>query len=419
MTLDWTPLRAVVIQSDDWGLCAWSPDDEARRALADTPAFRSPAGLAYGGSTLESAADVRGLAGVLEGLRGGDGNAPVLQANTIVAAPDYDALRAAALPIGPLPLREPPELPSRWARPGLWDELRRAVAGGVWWPELHGLHHLPETAWLAALRRGDDDARRALAHQSPVCAAVEAGGEYDPAEPWEVRDRNLTLAAGAFERRFGRPPASLCPPDYRWDDRLEDRAAALGIAALQGKSEQHGAPARRLRRLWHRRRWPRRRGGLLHLPPRIAFEPRLGAPRTGAAAARRAARAAGGRGQPAVLSTHRVNYAHLDADVSSGGRAALGELLAGLCEDGAVFVTDAEIAQLVARGWSRRDVGDRETLLRYHGRPGEPVRLGLPAGASAARIADSRDGEARLEVDGREAEARVNVGCHRIEWSRA
>ena len=240
-----------------------------------------------------------------------------------------------------------------------------------------------------------------------------------PSEPAIARDRNLTLATECFTHLFGRAPASLCPPDYRWDDRLESQAEHLGLAAIQGKSEQHGARLPRLRRLWHRHHWPRFGGRKLYLPPRIAFEPRAGDARTGVAAAHAAARDAWRRGQPAVLSTHRVNYAHLDADASPAGRAALGDLLQKLCADRAVFLTDAEITQLVTGGWSRRDLGDRGLLLRYHGVPGEAVRFALPPGVRGAKFAETRDDGARIEVSGGQAEVRVNVGDHRIEWSRA
>ena len=43
MNLDWHRLRAVVLESDDWGLCGWVPDDRAHRALANQPAFRTEA----------------------------------------------------------------------------------------------------------------------------------------------------------------------------------------------------------------------------------------------------------------------------------------------------------------------------------------------------------------------------------------
>jgi hypothetical protein len=272
MNLDWTRLRAVVLESDDWGLCAWSPDHQAWRALADQPAFRTPWGRRYAGSTLESAEDVRVLTDTLLEFRGGDGFPPVWQANTVMSSPDYARLEPPVFAVEQLPLLDFPNVPARWGRPRLWEQLSIARMSGVWWPELHGLHHLPETAWLTALRRGESDARRAHEHQSPVCRAVDASGEYDRAEPLAVRRRNLELAVARFRALFGRLPGSLCPPDYRWDEQLESDAERLGIAVLQGKPEQLGhsfpaaAPPAAPPPL------AERTGARFYLPPRIAFE---------------------------------------------------------------------------------------------------------------------------------------------------
>jgi hypothetical protein len=420
VNLDWHRLKAVVIESDDWGLCAWSADDQAFRALADTPAFRSPAGRRYGGSTLESAADVNAIAALLGQVRGGDGFPPVWQANTIVGGPDYARLVPPDFAAGRLPVVFHPESPSRWRRPGLWDEIRAAIAAGVWWPELHGLHHLPEQAWLSALRQGHADARRAFEHQSPVCEAVESSGEHDPREPLATRTAALEEAEAGFRSLFGRPPRSLCPPDYRWDERLERDAERLGITVLQGKAEQDGVPLRRLRRAGLAWRWPNRAGARFYMPPRIAFEPEAGQPaRAGAAAVHRAVRRAWRRGQPAVVSTHRANYVHLDAARAGAGRGALADLLHRLAGDGAVFLADFEVRDLCERAWSVRPIGDRGALVRYYGVPGEPVHLTLPAGVTGAR---AREGEGPdfVEVTARDGGlvARFNIGEYLLEWER-
>ena len=353
MRPDWGRLKAVVLESDDWGLCAWSADDEAYRILAATPVFARPAGRVYGRSTLESAADVRALRETLLEFRGADGSPPVWQANTVVASPDYERLAREGFEVDEPPLVLLPETPSRWQRPGLWAEVRESIAAGVWWPELHGLHHLPGRAWLEALRRGAADARLAFTQQCPVCEAVEASGEYDASEPVASRERSLEQAFALFTRLFGRPPGSLCPPDYRWDAVLEAQASRLGVTVLQGAAERAGCCWPRARRLLHRWRLPESRGGLLRMPPRIAFEPRGDAApgsRLGAGRTRAAVHAAWGRGQPAVVSSHRHNYAHLDAAWSEAGRTALRDLLRGLCKDGAVFLTDARVHDLAAGG---------------------------------------------------------------------
>src|SRR2546422_2790908 len=41
-----------------------------------------------------------------------------------------------------------------------------------------------------------------------------------------------------FRSLFGRQASSFCPPDYRWDDRLEAHAESLGVGTFQGKGEQ-------------------------------------------------------------------------------------------------------------------------------------------------------------------------------------
>ncbi len=426
MNLDWHRLKAVVLESDDWGLCAWVPDEQAHRVLAGEPAFRSVPGQRYGRSTLESATDVRALVELLLEFRGGDGLPPVWQANTIVATPDWSRLVPPLFEVRELPVTGLDALPARWLRRGLLEAYAEAHRRGVWWAELHGLHHLPETAWLHALRIGQHDARLAHECQSPVCAAVEAGGEYDPSEPREVRARLLREAVARFTALFGRAPTSFCPPDYRFDDWLEAEAESLGLTTLQGKPEQGSGHLVALRRRWLGLRFPLRAGARFYMPPRIAFEPRGrddGGGKVGGDAAHRAAREAWSRGQPAVISSHRLNYAHLDPHWSEAGRAALRELLRRLCADGAVFLTDVEVRSLVERAWSLRPLGSRGVLLRHYGVPRGPLRFPAPAGATGARLhpaaehGGAADGEVKVEAG--TAEARVNLGEHVIEWATA
>jgi hypothetical protein len=421
VNLDWRRLKAVVIESDDWGLCAWSTDAHAFRVLADTPVYRHPAGRRYGGSTLESAEDMAALRAILEGSVPEGAIPPVLQANTVMASPDYDRLRPPMFEAEVLPLTDFPATPARWRRPGLDRALHGAIDAGVWWPELHGLHHLPEAAWLRGLRRGESDARRAFEQQSMVCSAVETGGEYGAAEPLDLRRRNLALAVEKFRATFGRAPASFCPPDYHWDDALDRDAETLGLRIFQGVAESAGARVPRFRRLFHRFRWPHFEGARFVLPPRIAFEPltaegpseALGVDRTW-----RAVQEAWGRGQPAVVSSHRMNFVHLQTGWADSGREALGALLARLTGAGAMFLVDFEVRELLERGWSLRRVGASAAVLRYFGVPGAPVLLAALAGVDAAAIRTAGAG-ARFEPAEGGVMARVNVGSYRLDWGRA
>lgn len=422
MNLDWKRMKAVVLESDDWGLCAWSPDLQAYRVLSDLPMFRSPAGRRYGGSTLERASDVKNMAGLLMEFRGGDGFPPVLQANTVMAAPDYARLNPPAFVCDELPLINLPLTPSRWARPGLWGEIVAAREAGVWWPELHGLHHLPECAWLRALRTGVLDARRAFEQQSPVCEAVASSGEYDPREPLEVRIRNLEGAVQRFEQLVGRPPESFCPPDYHADARIEAEAERLGIHTLQGRPERAGGGWPRLRHFLGRFRFPDVEGGRFYLPPRIAFEPGAGGGEravVGLEGALRGVRAAWSRSQPAIVSTHRANYVQLDEARGAEGVDRLRAFLAALVSDGAVFLTDAEAYALVERHWSTRPVGARGALVRHWGVPGEPLRFPAPPGVERVAVREGQSTGVTAEIQNGQVELRCNIGELLLEWRRA
>jgi hypothetical protein len=173
-----------------------------------------------------------------------------------------------------------------------------------------------------------------------------------------------------------------------------------------------------MRRLVTRNRWPWRLGSRFYMPPRIAFEPRARDERVGVDAAHAAVRAAWGRGQPAVVSTHRASYAHLDAAESGAGRGALKDLLSRLTLDGATFLVDAEVRQLADRGWSVRALGDRGALLRSRVGPRESLSFPAPAHVSGVALREGAVEGADLSIDAGTVTARVPVGEYLIEWQR-
>jgi hypothetical protein len=272
---------------------------------------------------------------------------------------------------------------------------------------------------MDALRRGDADARLAARHEVLVCAAVEASGEYDAREPHTARSWRIEKAVARFREVFGRLPSSVCPPDYRWNEQLEQDLERLSVTTIQGKGEQHGASRGPLTRRLLAPHGIRVRGRRFYLPARIAFEPAVegaGSSRLGAEAAHRAVRAAWRRGQPAVVSTHRHNLVHLDAARAERGRDALRGLLSRLCEDGAVFLVDREVRELVERGWSAREIGERGVLVRRHAEAPRTIRLPAPADARQVHVRNGRVESATIERG--EAHVRLGEGEALFEWER-
>ena len=90
------------------------------------------------------------------------------------------------------------------------------------------------------------------------------------------------------------------------------------------------------------------------------------------------------RGEPAVVETHRVNFAHVDTAVVGTGLRALAAYLDGvgsLPGPGAVFLTDAEIAALAGNGTSLAERG-AERIARNGTRSRRLVDAGPGGGAA-------------------------------------
>lgn len=353
--VDWTALRAVAIESDDWGLAGFLPSAEV---LADLDRDQLAPGSfppVYWGSTLEDSTAVAALCRVLASHRGGDGLPAVFQPNYVTGSWEWRD--------GTWLQHDFPAFPSQYQRPGLLTAVREGVAAGVWYPELHARWHY------------DPDRRFALALSSPTAREATARGvllfpDSEKARelgPWRERsdlERELAGSAAVFQAAFGRPPGSIIAPDYTWNTAMEELWERHGFRVIQAKREQRdpGLGAGRLARLrkylerqWALRRHPDRK----YLERNCRLEPvQWEDPQAVVERCLAETRSAWRACQPAIVESHRVNFAHLDLSVQQAGLEALDAYLAGVVagQDGPIFLTDVEIAQLTARGtsWVRR-----------------------------------------------------------------
>ncbi len=407
--VDWRAARAVVIESDDWGLCGYAPDADAVAGsgvvadnLARLRTGNTPA--AYLNSTLEDSAAVSALAAVLSGCRGRDGGPAVLQPNYIMGwlaagsgtgSPGGPAFRSGTLP----------EFPAEYARPGLWKAVADAVAAGVWYPEYHGLWHYDPAARAAACAR-DPIAAAAARRGFLLFPGSQHSFELDDARPLALVAAELATGLTAFEVVFGRAPDAVIAPDYHWSRRHERLWRAAGLTVVQSQREQrhpdYEGPLGRLRKALARplRRLSEHR--LVYLERNVRLETaQIGDPAEATARAERRVRRAWNRGEPAVVESHRVNYAHLEPEVATEGREALAGLLSALGDE-PLYLTDVEVARLSRGGTSWRQAGDG-LWVRNLSHARRPVVL--PGG----RLFFAAAGESRL-VDGPSRRSGVQGG---------
>jgi hypothetical protein len=394
--VDWSQQRAVVLESDDWGLCGFVPDSAAwqgidRRVLAPG---RFPA--AYWNSTLEDSAQLGRLGRVLMRHRDLDGLPPVLQPNYILSALSYDQ---ATEDSGRWRRFNLPDLPPRYGRAGLWEMVAALQEAGVWHPELHGRYHYDPQRRQRAVQ-DNPTARRAAARGILIFPGSSRALELDPRRGRQSLAADLDTMMSIFAGLFGRAPVSVVAPDYSWTAMSEELWQSSGLRVVQAKRQQRrpqgsdGRPLTRavkvLARAWDRFARP----DLVYLERNCDLEPsQADGWRAEAAVCLDQIEAVWRGGEPAIVETHRVNYVHLDGARAERGRRALAALLAGLLGEGSTragarFLVDDELAQLYRTGTSSMSRGDRLVLRNAtHSWRLLPV---TEAGEGEARLASRR-----------------------------
>lgn len=378
--VDWSRLRTVTIESDDWGLAGFAPSIDAwdgidRQLLA--PGNFPPV---YWNSTLEDKLVVAEMASILQAHVGRDGLPAVFQPNYVTGSWEWFPASESWVS------RDWPEVPSHYARPGLKTAVDRAVEMGVWYPELHARwHYDPLMRQEASFQ--DANARRALLQGITLFPGSEKARELGPWRSLDDLARELDDSMQAFSRVFGRLPGSVIAPDYTWNRDLENLWESRGLMTIQAKREQRN-PALgygltgRLKKFLARRiaAWlhPDRR----YLDRNVRLEPvQAPDPENVIDQALTDTRRAWSRGEPAIVETHRVNFAHLESAVADKGQQALSAYLQGVTHSESpapVFLADREVAGLQGGGvsWIQRG----KTVVLRNGTHNQRV-ISLPAQA--------------------------------------
>lgn len=350
--VDWQSLSAVVIESDDWGLAGFVPDADAWRGLDRDQLATGSFPAVYWLSTLEDSSMVAELNTVLSGHLGRDGHPAVLQPNYVMSSLAHDGEQWGRYDL--------PVLPPLYQRPGLWAAVESGVGGGTWYPEFHATwHYDPDLRKRDAL--GSDIANRVTDRGIMLFPGSERAKELGLWRSDHDLEGELDHSLAVFRSLFGREVTSVMAPDYHWDDRIESMWESRNLQVIQGKREQRNpalgtGKSARLRkfvmRQWARLRHPDR----IYLERNCRLEPvQAPDPDLVVKACVEDTRKAWAAGQPAVVESHRVNFAHTDEALVALGRDALDRYLEEISSNPGelpVFLTDHELAQLYARGTS-------------------------------------------------------------------
>ena len=372
--VDWSRVRAVAIQSDDWGLCGFVPNDSALEGLDPDSLGGTKFPPAYWRSTLEDSSDVAAMSELLSRHVGRDGLPVVFQPNMIMG---HEVLTEDGTWVTGS-IRD--GWPDRYERPGLWSAVSEAMEAGVWAPELHGfLHYVASDPRERVLDSGPQVAEAAL-RGVLVFPGAHQSFELGPGQEIQGLDvlwgRMITDQEAMFDRR----PVSVVAPDYVWDDRHEELWSHLGVRCIQAKRSQRRRdlggpePLRRIRKYVERQWALWTDADFTYLERNCRLETAQAPdPEAERDSCRRQALDAWRQGRPAVVEAHRVNYVQTDGQGEEQGRLLLDSLLTELGAHAPLYAADAELA-----GWARRGVStDRRGSRWFVRNPGPAARLAV------------------------------------------
>lgn len=243
--LGWrTKRHLVVIESDDWGSIRMPSrevyDEFLRRGIrVDNDPYCKYDALA----TKE---DLTNLFEVLQSINDKNGNHPVITANTCVANPVFDKIKASNFTEY---YYEPfvATLEKSEAHQGAFEMWKQGMEAGVFHPQLHGREHLSVKKWLKILQDGHPSTQTAFelgtwgltAQVDPTIdryymSAFDSNMDKDIAEYNGIIDD----AANLFESIFGYRSKSFIATTYEWSPKIEPALIRNGVEYIQGAISQ-------------------------------------------------------------------------------------------------------------------------------------------------------------------------------------
>ncbi len=348
-----TTTKALVFESDDWGLDKISSQEAfddltARGAIdPDNPFYKSGR---------ETVIDMDMLYDVLAQFRDQDGRSPVFTTNFILANPDYEAIERSGY--GEYSWIAIDDVNRKPSQAPLLPKYKEGIERRLIYPQYHGRDHFSTEAWLRAISEGDPVTLAGLSrHVVLMDRCRPLPGEYSEVGPDGLRglprasiDRKTEAGTRIFERTFGFRSWTSIAPFYLWCDAVEASLHQHGVRCMQAAGHRvlpdNQANTPNSGRGILGGQSPT---GMAYLVRNSRFEPSQDGEAAIADCLSRIA-SAFAAGYPAVIDTHRINYVGvIDPAMRDANLRALRTLLNEILRwfPDVCFLTSEELARSV------------------------------------------------------------------------
>ena len=304
----------LLIESDDWGSIrqpsqeAWDEQKKKSSKTDEDPFFHF--------DSLESNHDMERIFGVLSKYKDRNGNHPVITADYAVANPDFQKIKDSEFKEYYF---EPfTETAARYSDSDQLLKLcEQGIKSGVWKPQLHCREHVQLPGWMSALQKGDPEIMWAFEHRMISTAeTVEPHNHYGYMDAFNYPESDEHELAGVvedavklFRNLFGYQSKTFVASCYVWNDALERILRNNGITSMQGSWYQwvpsENGEGSFVKKVHYN---GEHSGNQLYLVRNCLFEHSLFGSENCVESCLKQIESAFRWRQPAIISSHRVNY---------------------------------------------------------------------------------------------------------------
>ncbi len=326
--------KYLVIESDDWGSIRQPSreiyQEQVKRAGKEItdPFFRYDA--------IEKDEDLESLFSVLERHKDSYGHPAIITADYAVANPNFEEIRKCNFDKYYYESIATTYQNYSGSKNAL-NLARQGIERQIWKPQLHCREHVQISRWMDALRKNDPEISWAFEHKmvstENAIAPLNHYGymdafDYSRAESKDIEEI-IADAVTEFQKLFGYQSKTFVASCYVWNECLEIALQKHGIHSMQGSWYQWIPDETVLGRLTRKNLFMGMSSQYQRYTVRnCLFEPSLFAKKDSVGDCITQIESAFRWGQPAILSSHRVNYmSRIDEENRNRNLQLLDELL--------------------------------------------------------------------------------------------
>ncbi len=340
----------IIIESDDWGAIR-TPSKETITYF-EQKGFEI-ANSIYKNDSLASQDDLEKLFEVLHSHKGSNGKPAVITANSIMANPNFEKIKAHDFQeYFWEPFTETfKRYPKHQNNFQLW---KQGMNNGVFHPQFHGREHLNVTRWMKALQTKNEAALLSFDQQTTYSGKDDYSfmEAFDWDSPDDIKQHETIIAEGLqiFERHFGFRSKSFIAPCYNWDTKLEPFLASQGIEWIQSLRSQLQPTGIFNEYQSLRHSFGQQQNGLRFNTRNCFFEPSMLPQKDWVNSCLAQIQAAFLFSKPAVICAHRINFvSFINPKNGERGLNDLNQLLKAIVKKwpDVKFITTDELANYI------------------------------------------------------------------------